>query len=59
MNWLGFFTGLAWGLGILDFIVLFIAIAFSTEGEEHRPWIVFGVIAVLFILSIAMIGGLS
>jgi len=59
MNWLGFFNALAGGLGIMFIVALFASIVFSVEGEEHRPWIVVGILGVLLLISLAMVGGLS
>lgn len=59
MNWLGFFSALAGGLGLIGFIVLLVAIVCSAEADVHWPWIVVGVIAFLLIICIAFIGGLS
>lgn len=59
MNWLGFFSALAGGLGIVGVIGLFVAIVFSVEGDVHWPWIIVGIIAFLLLISIAFVGGLS
>lgn len=59
MNWLGFFSALAGGLGIVGVICLFVAIVFSAEAGVHWPWIIVGIIAFLLIVSLAFAGGLS
>lgn len=59
MNWLGFFEALATGFGILLFVSLWVAIAFSGIESEHRPWIAVVILAVLTIVCAAFVGGLS